>query len=185
MPRRYELGKRAGEKEQTRRRILDAAAALYQERGITATTVPEVASRADVAPGTVLNHFASGEVLARAVIDQIVGSLRLPSLDIFEGVHDVPERVARLAPELFDFYARSGSWYLVYTREPRGVPAWAAAEASFYASFDRLIRAALGPLGQDESSVAILSTLLDGGTYSSLRTRGLPASEIAELVTEV
>jgi AcrR family transcriptional regulator len=185
MPRRYELGKRAGQKEQTRRRILDAAAALYQERGITETTVPEVARRADVAPGTVLNHFASADVLARAVLDEILGSLKLPSVDILEGVDDVPGRVARLAPELFDFYARSESWYLAYAREPRGVPAWADAEASFYAAFDRLIRAALGPLGQDESSVAILSTLLDGGTYSTLRSRGLPASEIAELVVEV
>jgi AcrR family transcriptional regulator len=185
MPRRYRLGKRAGQKEETRRRILDAAAALYQERGVAQTTIPEVARRADVAPGTVLNHFVSSESLARAVVDEVVGSLRLPSEQIFAGLNDLAERVAVLARELFDFYDRSEPWYSVYARDPQGVPAWADAEASFYVAYDSLVRTALVPYSDDEPSVAILSTLLGGGTYSTLRARNLPTSEIAALVVEV
>jgi AcrR family transcriptional regulator len=184
MPRRYTLGKRAGQKEATRQRILDAAAALYQERGVSQTTIPEVARRADVAPGTVLNHFTSADALARAVVDGVVGSLRLPSEAIYDGLTAVPDRFARLCRELFAFYERSESWYLVYAREPNGVPAWADAEATFYAAYDELVRAALGPLARDEPAVAIVSTMLGGEVYSTLRTRGLSTSDIAALVDD-
>jgi len=74
---------------------------------------------------------------------------------------------------------------LVYAREPNGVPAWADAEAAFYAEFDRLIRDALGTLGHDDATVAIVSTVLDGGTYSRLRARGLSSSNTAGLIVDV
>jgi AcrR family transcriptional regulator len=185
MPRRYTLGKRAEQKEQTRQRILEAAAALYQERGVSQTTLPEVARRADVAPGTVLNHFASVDDLARAVVDQVVGSLRLPSDDILDGLADVPERVARLCHALFAFYERSEAWYRVYAREPNRVTAWAEAEATFYAQHDHLVRAALGPLGRNEPIVVIAATMLGGEVYSALRSRGVATAAAADLVTEV
>lgn len=185
MPRHYTLGKRAGQKEQTRQRILDAAAALYQERGVSQTTIPEIARRADVAPGTVLNHFASADELARAVVDEVIGSLQLPSAAIFDGLSGVPDRLARLCHELFAFYDRSESWYLVWAREPYGVPAWAEAEATFYAAYDGLVREALGPVAHDEPAVAVVSTMLGGEVWSTLRARGLPREQIAALVIDV
>jgi AcrR family transcriptional regulator len=185
MPRRYTLGKRAGQLAATRQRILNAATALYQERGATHTTIGEVAHRADVAPGTVLNHFESTDALARAVIAEVFGSLRLPDDGIFVGLDAVPQRVARLAHELFAFYDRSEPWYGIYARELSGIPAWADAEASFYAAFDRLIRTALGPLAEDASALAAVSTLLDGGVYSTIHARGLSSSDAAALVGEV
>ena len=51
MPSKYALGKRAVQQADTRRRIIDAALALYQEQGVSATTMLDVARRADVAPG--------------------------------------------------------------------------------------------------------------------------------------
>lgn len=185
MPRRYTLGKRADQKEQTRRRILDAAAALYQERGVSQTTIPEIARRADVAPGTVLNHFSSADELARAVLDGVLGSLQLPSSAVFAGLAGVPDRFARLCRELFAFYDRSESWYLAYAREPPGVPAWAEAEATFYAAFDGLVREALGPVAHDASIVAIVSTMLGGEAWSTLRARGLSSEQVAALVIDV
>jgi AcrR family transcriptional regulator len=168
----------------TRRRILDAAAALYQEQGISQTSIPDVAHRADVAPSTVLNHFASADVLVRAVVDEVVGSLRLPAAAIFDGATGVPERVARLCRELFGLYERSESWYQVYARESKGVPAWAEAEATFYAAHDALIRAALGPVARDDSTVALVATMLGGEAYSSLRARGLTTADIAAVVSD-
>ena len=185
MPRHYTLGKRAAQKEATRQRILDAAAGLYQERGVSQTTIPEVARRADVAPGTVLNHFASADALARAVVDGLVGSLQLPSETIFDGLDAVPDRLARLSQELFAFYERGEAWYRVYAMERTDVPAWANAEAAFYAAHDRLIRAALGPLAKDGATVAIVSTMLGGEVYSILHARGLPTLQIAALVNDV
>ena len=185
MPRRYTLGKRATQKEATRQRILDAAAGLYQEHGVSQTTIPDVARRADVAPGTVLNHFASADALARAVVEGVLGSLQLPSETIFGDLTAGPDRLARLSHELFAFYERSEAWYRVYAMEPNGVPAWADAEAAFYAAHDRLIRGALGGLARDESTVAIVSTILGGEVYSRLHGRGLTTAEIADLVTDL
>jgi AcrR family transcriptional regulator len=53
----------------TRQRILAAAEELYLERGIAATTLSAVASRAGVSRPTVYKHVGDGDRLATVVID--------------------------------------------------------------------------------------------------------------------
>jgi AcrR family transcriptional regulator len=182
MPRSYRLGARAEQKAATRRRIVDAAAALYLEHGVSKTTMPDVARRADVAPGTVLNHFATPDVLARAVVDELVGSLQLPTTTMLSG-DTATERVTHLTRLLFAFYERSDPWYQVYAREP-GISAWANAEAAFYGDFDRLVRAALGD-DANEASVATVSMVLGGAVYSTLRSQGRSSGDSADLVIDL
>ncbi len=55
--RNYELKLRAEQLAETRRRIVEAAAALHEEVGPARTTVAEIARRADVQRPTVYNHF--------------------------------------------------------------------------------------------------------------------------------
>lgn len=57
---------------QTRTAILEAAAAVFGERGYEATTVTEVYERAGVTKGALYFHFASKEELARAILDEAV-----------------------------------------------------------------------------------------------------------------
>jgi AcrR family transcriptional regulator len=64
VPRSYSMGRRTQAVTATRQRILDAALALYQEQGIAAATMQDVARRADVAPGTVANHFRTAAARA-------------------------------------------------------------------------------------------------------------------------
>ena len=59
MPRRYTLGKRAEARAETRRRILDAAAAVFSNKGYHGATISEIAEEADVAAGTIYNYFDS------------------------------------------------------------------------------------------------------------------------------
>jgi TetR/AcrR family transcriptional regulator, repressor of fatR-cypB operon len=47
--------------------ILDAALALFAERGFHGAAIPEIAERAGVAAGTIYRHFASKEALVNAV----------------------------------------------------------------------------------------------------------------------
>jgi AcrR family transcriptional regulator len=49
--------RRERKKREARRRIYDAAFVLFLEKGFDATTVEEIAERADVAKGTVFNYF--------------------------------------------------------------------------------------------------------------------------------
>ncbi|MFD0039104.1 ScbR family autoregulator-binding transcription factor [Streptomyces anulatus] len=56
----------------TRRTILDAAAAIFDERGYEAATISEVLGRAGVTKGALYHHFQSKEDLARGVLEGAV-----------------------------------------------------------------------------------------------------------------
>lgn len=54
----------------TRRMILEAAGAVFDEHGYTATTIAMVLERAEVTKGALYFHFPSKESLAQAVLDE-------------------------------------------------------------------------------------------------------------------
>ncbi len=69
--------------------ILDAALALFAERGFHGTTVPEIASAAGVAAGTIYRHFASKDALVNAVYRRAKQRLIAQVLDGLPGPGDV------------------------------------------------------------------------------------------------
>ena len=54
-------GNRERKKQQTRERIIEAAYALFAERGYHATTVADIAAKADIAPRTFFAYFPTKE----------------------------------------------------------------------------------------------------------------------------
>lgn len=64
MTERNENGEQPG-----RRGVLDAAAALFVERGYAATTLREIAAAAGIKAGSIYHHFDSKEQLFAAVLD--------------------------------------------------------------------------------------------------------------------
>ena len=185
MPRKYELGKRAQQQAETRRRIIAAALELYQERGVSATTMLDIARRADVAPGTVANHFGSATALATEVTGEILGELRMPTLDIFDGVVGLRDRVDLLVREMSAFFDRSDPWYRASQREGPGVSFWADAEARYYLQLDALVRTALGPLSSDEDAVAVVVTVFGRWVIGSLQEAGRTSEEAVTLVSDM
>ena len=185
MPRKYELGKRVAQQAETRRRIIAAALELYQERGVSATTMLDIARRADVAPGTVANHFGSAAALATEVTGGIFAELRMPTPDLFDGVVGLRARVDLLVRELAAFFDRSESWYRASQREGPGVSFWSDAEASFYRQLDVLVRAALGPLSSDDDAVAVVMTVFGRWVIGSLQDAGRTSEEAVSLVSDL
>lgn len=185
VPRKYDLGRRAIQQAHTRRRIIDAALALYQERGIAATTMLDVARRADVAPGTVANHFGSADALATEATMQILADLRMPTPELFDGVDGLPDRIRLLIGELSAFFERSTPWWRVSEREPAGVHAWADAEARYDAELDTLVRAALGPLSGDSDAVAMIVVIMGAWVIGSLQATGRTAEQAEGLVADL
>jgi len=67
--RRYDASRRQEQARENRRRILDAAGALFLERGYADTAMPEVAKAAGVSVQTVYKTFANKATLLKAVFD--------------------------------------------------------------------------------------------------------------------
>ncbi|MBW2234835.1 MAG: TetR/AcrR family transcriptional regulator [Deltaproteobacteria bacterium] len=65
-------GRRSGEADTltTSERILDAAEALFAEKGFAGTAVRDIATRAGLHPGSLYNHFESKQALYEAVLQR-------------------------------------------------------------------------------------------------------------------
>lgn len=185
MPRRYTLGKRADQKEETRARILAAAVELVRSGGSAAATTLAVARAADVAPGTVTNHFSGQGDLIAAVADAALAELRMPDPDLFAGIDDPAERIGLLAREMAAFFERSEGWWRVFAADPTLSAASSGAEARFLAEFDRLVRLALGPLAADDTTRAVVGTIIGSPTFIGLRSAGLAADEAADVAIDL
>lgn len=185
MPRRYTLGKRTSQIDATRTRIVEAAAELYRDQGAGRTTVAQIARAADVAPGTVRNHFGSTEALAEAVAAHVMAALRMPGPETFADRREVPDRVDALAHAMAAYYERSQPWYRIERLDDRPLQAWADARASYDAAFDALVREALGPLASDPDAVAVVAAFLDPGVLGGLWSRGRSMDTAATLVSDV
>ena len=99
---------RAARTRATRRRIVEAAGALFVADGYTATTLEQIASRAEVAVQTVYFHFGNKRTLLKEAVDLAVvgddapvGILGRPWLE-----EAAAEREPRRVIELWTAYGR-------------------------------------------------------------------------------
>jgi AcrR family transcriptional regulator len=85
-------GLRERKKQRTREQIIDAAMALFAERGYHATTIADIAEAADVAPRTFFSYFPSKEAVVFHNVDRDMDALaaalrnRLPGENAFDAL---------------------------------------------------------------------------------------------------
>ena len=63
-------GRMERKKEETRRKIVQAAVELFNRQGVTATTMEQIAAAADIAKGTLYHYFSSKEAIIVAFMQQ-------------------------------------------------------------------------------------------------------------------
>ncbi|MCU0985583.1 MAG: TetR/AcrR family transcriptional regulator [Acetobacteraceae bacterium] len=85
------------DRDDTRRRLLDAAEAIVAERGVTALTLEKVAAAAGVSKGGLLHHFPSKEALLRAIVTRMAEEMRAVFDMIYALCPPGPGRAARAA----------------------------------------------------------------------------------------
>lgn len=182
-PRSYALGKRETSSAATRQRIREAAFELYTEQGIAATTIQAVATRADVARGTVVNHFGTAEQLLEAVLDETISDLRYPDEHILYGISDPAVRIRRYVDALFRFFERSEAiWPAV--RSDLDLPVLKRRTAEYTAVIGRLYAAAFGPLAGDRAVAAASRAFVNYAPLHDLRSSGLSLDEAIEVVAD-
>src|SRR6478609_4968452 len=115
--RKYDNRRRRADAEARQRRIIDAASALFIERGFGATSIDQIASTVDVSPESVYKKYGSKAGLLSAVIEAAL-----------VGEHDEIAVVDR-APDLAD---SSGEPF--------------AAKFAAYAKFIRALNEQVAPL---------------------------------------
>jgi AcrR family transcriptional regulator len=105
--RRYRLGRRAGSRDETRRRIVEAAVELHSTLGPARTSVAAIAGRAGVQRHTYYAHFPEERSLFLACSGLALERDPLPDPEAWSALPAGGERLARGLAELYAWYARN------------------------------------------------------------------------------
>jgi AcrR family transcriptional regulator len=107
MARRYELKRRAERKEETRRRIVEAAITLHGSIGMASTTVTQIAELASVGRQTIYRHFPDELALGRACSGLYWERNPFPDFERWRAVADSHERLRRGLRESYAYHRRT------------------------------------------------------------------------------
>jgi|SRR5215211_4232611 len=164
------------EVDPTRERIIECTLELHTNRGIQATTWPEIADKAGVPVETLEALFPTEDDLVRSCGQHFMESLQLPPADrapqVFAGASSENERIRRLVETSFGVYERGADGITAGRRERHDVPAVDESMEELDNTLDALVVEALRPLRPDSSSVASLRALTDLEVWRTLRDQG-------------
>ncbi len=90
--------------DRTRKRLLDAAQALFLERGYDAALLGEVTERADLGTGTLYLHFRDKRALYEAVVRRAVLSMWNAWVERSRGVDEPAEQIRLMIRVAIEFF---------------------------------------------------------------------------------
>ena len=176
-PRRYRQGRRADTTEDTRQRIVEATFALHDEQGIAATSMKQIAARADVSVGTVYHHFPTYQDAVVACGQYTMASHPPPDETVVAGAGGPAERVERLVGAVFGYFA--GLPVLEKVRcDQHLMPALRDFVAGEEANRRRLFARALEP-ATEPRPVDLAVALTDPAVHGALRRAGWDDADAA------
>ncbi len=181
-PRKYEFGKRTEAIEETRRRIIDATFDLHREKGVVATSMQDVAERADVALRTVYNHYPTIDDLVAGCTNRVISLLSPPTPEIFGVLDTFEERMRRLVEELFAMYERGSAMIEVARCEQSEVAGLADYVASEAAMREELVREALRPFKPHGRTVREATALADFYVWKAFTQQNLTTRQAVDVI---
>ncbi len=101
-----ELSRRERKKNETRRRITDAAIRLFRERGFENTTIDDITAAADVGRGTFFNYFPRKEAVLGYHLDCCILPSEETVRSTLEDSRPAPERLIQLNLDAAAFFER-------------------------------------------------------------------------------
>lgn len=185
--RSYRLKKRARQQEETRRRIVEATAALHAELGPSATTISAVAERAGVQRLTVYRHFPDEAGLFAACAGHTAAQHPPPDPALWREIEDPAERSGAALRALYAYYATREQALAHVLMDAERIPALHDALAPMRGYMEGVAQALAGGWsvapGAERRFRAALAHALEFWTWRSLAGQGLEAEEAAHLMT--
>ena len=114
------LSRKERERLLRREEILDAAKAVFAERGYSKATIEEIAHRAEFGKGTLYNYFPDGkEQILLAIFDQLYEGLRDLIIESFGSSDSLPfHRVMEnFIERSFEFFSERFNLFLILIKE--------------------------------------------------------------------
>ena len=97
-------------KEETRRQILDDAAAAFAKDGYAATSLNDVIRHSDLTKGAFYFHFPSKEALALAVVDDLRESWSAMVMQAVDLERPAPEQAREMVALVTEAYSRNSKF---------------------------------------------------------------------------
>jgi AcrR family transcriptional regulator len=110
-------GRRQRERNARRQDILGAARAVFAECGYPHATLEEIATRADLAKGTIYNYFRSKEEIFQQVIASVLEDLSAMAEDAVAGGGSAREAFFRFASQTIEYFQSNGDVLGIIVRE--------------------------------------------------------------------
>lgn len=183
--RKYSMNRREAAVEETRRRLVDATIALHAEKGVLATTMQDIAGRADVALGTAYRHFPTIGDAVFACGARLQEMMPFPAVAVFDDARLPRERVHVLISELFRYYDQGQRWIEVGYCERSGLPALALGMAQFDEQLAGFLDTGLAPLPRDARFVRAARGFAQFYLWKSFSRAGMSTDEAIELVAGI
>jgi len=122
MKRSYRLKRRAESRDRTRQRIVDAAIELHRSKGLSATTVGDIAKRAKVGRVTVYRHFPDEGALVQACSGHYFQRHPLPDLASWQRIADPVDRLRRGLRDTYLYHRATEAMMARVLVEARDLP---------------------------------------------------------------
>lgn len=185
MPRPYQKTRRADGEGKTRQRIVEATVALHQEKGIAATSMRDVAARADLGLATVYRHFADGEALLAACSGAYLAANPPPDPSGWAAIAEPAQRLTRALDETYAYHRRTAPMMGRVLPELRGRPV-GEAQAGFWRQAAAVLAEGLTPEPDAaRQTLAAVLLALDFNTWATLTAAGLDDAEAAALAARL
>ena len=161
-----QLTRRERRKLEVRTRILEAAIALFEERGPRETTVAEICQRADVAHKTFFNHFLTKQHLLRDIAEQSLEELLVDMEEVRKQPGTPAQRIERFFTLVAENAEEAGPMHrellteIIHAAHESGSEARQARR--LYAAFQGLVFEGDLPRGRD---VETLTEMVQGAFY--------------------
>jgi AcrR family transcriptional regulator len=179
MPRKYDLGRRADGKAQTRRQITAAAVELHATVGPAKTTISAIAERAGVQRLTVYRHFPEETELFAACGAHWLAENPPPDPAPWAAIEDPQARLITALTAIYGWYRANEGMIGNTERDAPELPALAAVADP--AAYLDPVKAMLGPPEQR----AALGHALAFSTWRSLNREGLDDAQAAALIARI